>query len=346
MEILNLSGNEIATIDNECLRDYKELVKLSLARNSIHQIELFAFETMEKLNYLDLSDNRLEVIDNRILEMNGKLTFLDLSKNKFMLVDDKPLIISDSLEFLSLRNSHLSHVYDSFFSELRNLVDLDISNNLLITLMVSAFEPLDNLQFINLEYNRFSCDFRIEETLQHFKQKKVHVKIDKCVKNSKKPMFEKMILHPDLVTEAPREDVDIDEVWGSSTSFKKMEFYDTENENTTATFKDYYEKIKADSKNDEEFDCDDDEILPATCECHQRFITYYEAVDRTKAIQKKNIETRIALIFYLGVFFGVITGCIIFFVLSLIRKKCEKINQKQVERQKARDQMVMACELF
>lgn len=334
-------------IDNECLKDYRDLVKLSLARNSIHQIELFAFETLDKLNYLDLSDNRLEVIDNRILETNGKLTFLDLSKNKFMLIEDRPLIISDTLEFLSLRNSHLSHVYDSIFSELVSLVDLDISNNLLITLMVPAFEPLDNLQFINLEYNRFSCDFRIEEALQLFKQRKVHVKIDKCVKNSKKPMFEKMILHPDLVTEAPREDVDIDDVWGVSTGYRKIESFDGENGTEVTTFGDYYRKIKSKSEDEEaEFDCDDDEMFPSTCECHQKFISYYETVEKTKLVQKRNIETRIAMIFWVGIFFGIVAGCLIYFVLSLIRKKCEKINQKQIERQKARDRLVISCKII
>ena len=342
VEILNLSGNEITTIDNECLKDYKDLIKLSFARNSLHTIELFAFESLEKLNYLDLSDNRLEIIDGRILEENQRLMFLDLSKNKFMLLEDKPLIISTSLEFLSLRNSHLSHVYDSLFNELPSLIDLDISNNLLITLQSSAFDPLESLQFINLEYNRFSCDFRIEDTLQLFKQRKVHVKIDKCVKNSKKPMFEKMILHPDLTTETPREDIEIDLIWGSATSYDKSEM-ESEEENGTLSFKEYYTRIKGD--NDEEFDCDDEEMFPSTCECHQNFIKFYELNERLRMSQKKNAEMRIALIFYLGIFFGAMAGSLTYFLISVIRKRCAKANQKQIERQKTRDQIMMTSEL-
>ena len=331
--------------------DYKDLIKLSLARNSIHNIELFAFESLQKLNYLDLSDNRLEVIDNRILETNEKLTFLDLSKNKFMLVDDKPLIVSATLEFLSLRNSHLSHVYESFFSELPSLVDLDISNNLLITLIPSAFEPLENLQYINLEYNRFSCDFRIENTLQMFKQRKVHVKIDKCVKNSKKPMFEKMILLPEMTTEMPeREDVEIDLLWGSSTNsridFNQSEF-ESENKTTINDFKNYYSKLKAEDDSDgDEFDCDDDEIFPSTCECHQKFIKYYESIERIKPIQKQSMEMRLKTVFYLGIFLGVIAGCVIYFFISLIRKKCEAANQKQIERQNDRDRLILTSKIL
>lgn len=302
---------------------------------------------LEKLNYLDLSDNRLEVIDNRILERNDKLMFLDLSKNKFMLVDDQPLIISASLEFLSLRNSHLSHVYESFFSELPSLSDLDISNNLLITLMSEAFERLENLQFINLEYNRFTCDSRIESCLQMFKLRKVHVKIDKCVKNSKKPMFEKMILHPDMTTVSPeKEDVEIDLLWGSSKTYEGSES-DDYNSTRKVSFKDYYTKIKTASEDDDdEFECDDDELFPSTCECHQTFIRYFEFNERMKPVQKKYTEQRFETIFYIGMFLGGIAGCLLFFILSLIRKKCEKANQKQVERQKARDRVQLQSKLI
>lgn len=346
VEILNLSGNEITEIDSECLKDYKDLIKLSFARNSIHTIELFAFETVEKLSYLDLSDNRLEEIDDQIFERNAKLTSLDLSKNKFMFLKDKALIISDTVEFLSLRNSHLSHVYHSFFSELPNLVDLDISNNLLITLIPAAFEPLNSLQFINLEYNRFSCDYRIEETLQMFKQRKVHVKIDKCVKNSKKPMFEKMIMHPDVTTETPeREDVEIDLVWGASRRMNHTEFDDKSGDGVTS-FQGYYAKIKPEYDEDEgEFNCDEDEMLPTTCECHQMFVKYFESTERKKKIQKKVVEERLEMVFYVGIFLGIIAGCVVFYVLLLIRKRCAKANQKQVERQKARDQMQLTSKL-
>lgn len=260
-----------------------------------------------------------------------------------MLVDDKPLIISDTLEFLSLRNSHLSHVYESFLSEVPNLIDLDISNNLLITLVPAAFEPLESLQFINLEYNRFTCDFRIETTLQMFKQRKVHVKIDKCVKNSKKPMFEKMILLPELETESPeREDVEIDLLWGSSTSYKKNEFT-IDNKTGAISFKDYYKKIRTNDDDDAEgFNCDDEELFQSTCECHQNFIKFYESIEKMRPIQKQIIEMRIATVFYLGIFLGVIGGCIIFFTLSCLRKKCKSANQKQIERQWTRNRNI--CE--
>lgn len=295
-----MSGNDITTIDNECLATYEELKKLSLARNSIHTIELFAFESLDKLNFLDLSDNRIEEFDNRLLETCVKITYLDLSKNKFMNLPDQPLISSESLEFLSLRNSHLSHVYDSLLAKLPNLVDLDISNNLLITLVSSAFDSLHQLQFINLEYNRFSCDFRIEQTLQIFKERRVHVKIDKCVKNSKKPMFEKMIMHPALTTEIPREDVDIDLVWSDDVSKRRKiisvlgedEDSPTTQPTNFETFHQYYKKVKSEhdqGDDNDEIDCDQEELFLSTCECHSKFIQLYNITESIKNLQTRKL---------------------------------------------------------
>lgn len=308
-------------MDEDCFGDYSELAKLSLSRNSIHTLELFAFEPLGKLNYLDLSDNRLEVFDNRILERNERLTFLDLSKNKFMLMEDKlPLIISGSLEFLSLRNSHLTHVGLDLLSEVHKLLDLDISNNLLITLIPSSFSHLENLQYINLEYNSFQCDFRIEETLRMFKNNKVNVKIDKCVKNSKKPMFEKMIMASDYVTELPeKEDVDIESVWGSRASGTESSYESMNVSERVSSFKRFYDKIKDEDETDEEFNCDNEGIFESTCECRLNFINLYEKVESSKSSFDKAVQIRFTVIFILGAALGTAIGMLIFFMVSLIR---------------------------
>lgn len=267
-----------------------------------------------------------------------------------MMLGDQPLIKSQSLQFLSLRNSHLSHVYDSHFSEIPNLVDLDISNNLLITLMSSIFEPLHQLQFINLEYNRFSCDYNLEQTLQILKEHRIHVKIDKCVRNSKKPMFEKMILHPEITTEVPREDVDIDLVWGSETSsVRKLNIDSSLNSSKLKTttfdiFREYYHKIVNENDDEEneskELDCDEDEFFPSTCECRQNFINLYEFTQKAIKSQAASFETQIVAIFYFGIFSGAFLGYLIFFIVSKIRQKLAKANKKQKDRENMRNQMI------
>lgn len=337
MEILNLSGNEISQIDNESFEEYEELINLSLSRNSIHSIELFAFIALKKLSYLDLSDNRIEQFDNRIVEHNEKLTFVDLSKNKFMTLDDSPILISKSLEFFSLRNSHLSHIYDSFFRNLTSLIDLDLSNNLLITLKETSLEMLNILQFINLEYNRFSCDQNIENTLQYLKKMNVRVKIDKCagVKNSKKPMFEKMIMHSDYTTPA-REDVEIELLWGHSGVINKSS-KSTKNEHKNMLLKEYYASIKIEQQEETiEINCENDEFFPQLCECKNKFISLYESSVESLKIQKKSIETRIIVLFCVGILFGIILGYCITFLIN----KCCKLCKRQAFRQKMRERFV------
>lgn len=114
---------------------------------------------------------------------------------------------------------------------------------------------------------------------------------------------------------------------------------------SVTTYQAFYNKIKSENS-ESELDCDDDEMFPSTCECRQNFIKYYESIERIKPLQKQSLELRIATVFYLGVLLGVITGCVFYFTISLIRKKCARANQKQVERQKARDHVMMTSEFI
>ncbi|XP_070504514.1 uncharacterized protein [Chironomus tepperi] len=335
VEILNLSGNEITTVDNHNFKEYDEIINLSLAKNSIHTIELFAFGNLAKLKHLDLSENRLESMDDGIIENNKELTYLDLSRNKFMMLDDKPLLISESLEFLSLRSSHLSHIYDSFFSEMPKIIDLDISDNLLNTLQSSVFDPLEKIQYLNIEYNSFTCDSTLEHTLKVLKLKRVFVKTDKCNKHSKKVMFEKMIMldNPEKET---KEDVEIELVWGGQ--LPSVTFKNITNISNKSILKQKIDEYFLDliSNREEQDDCLNDEFMSLLCECRQNFISLYETqIARTKAI-----EIRLYAVLYVGIFIGAVSGCCIFYIFNSIKKKCGNAITKQMKRQEMRDRAV------
>lgn len=329
VEILNLSGNNIAVVEDNSFKDLTEIINLSLARNSISSIFLFAFAPLKKITFLDLSDNRLEVFSPDLFESNEVLTSLDISKNKFMFLQDEPLIRCKSLEFLSLQNSHLSHIFNSFFTETPNLLNLDLSNNLLITASSSAFKNLKNLHSINLEYNRFSCDSELEKTLAYLKAKNVVVKIDRCVKNSKKPMFEKMIMLP-TVTAPPAEDIEIEVVWG-----KKLDTVRANRSSNAATR--YYENIVEDEYKQE---CKRSEADESNlCECYQNFVNLYELRNHTNHILKERMEVRLVVIFNLGVFLGVLFGCTILYSIHVIITKCKDVKKKTVELQRRRNEI-------
>lgn len=324
-----MSGNDIALVENESFKSMKAIINLSLSRNSIAQIDIFAFIDLEKISILDLSDNRLEQssFDNCMLERNEQLTFLDLSRNNFMTTFDAPLLKSNSLNVLALRNSHLSHIYDSFFSELPNLLSLDMSENLLITLSSSAVRPLRELHFINLEYNRFFCEL-IEETLKLFKSMKMIIKIDKCGKASKKPMFEKMIMQSSPVT--PSVDIDIDLVWGE---FNNVTANNKSNERPESMLE-YYTRLK----NDNDYENCEQEEFELFCDCKDKFLKLYEMKNMTNQMLVRQSENRIHAVFYVGLFLGALFGFCMLFSIQFFIAKCQNLKKQQDLRQRAREQ--------
>jgi len=167
------------------------------------------------------------------------------------------------------------------------------------------------------------------------------------VKHSKKPMFEKMILHPDLTTEAPREDVEIETLWGTKGRSINRSGHAIDVSLRLPSMKEYYARIKDDDSEDEdEMDCDDEEIFPSLCECHQNFVRLYESSDKASLMYQKSMEMRINAVFCLGIFLGCVTGSLLFSIISLIRKKCEAANKKQAERQTTRERFVVRKFLF
>lgn len=154
-------------------------------------------------------------------------------------------------------------------------------------------------------------------------------------------MFEKMILHPDLTTEIPREDIEIDMVWGEmNDSSDDIETNDVK----SITFRGYYDKLAFNKIRDEDHDCEVEEDESghqenSLCECQKHFLSLYHDHEVGIEYQKHQLEQRIAVIFYVAFLIGILAGCTIFYGLYLIRKKCEKANNKQVERQLQRNQL-------
>lgn len=153
-------------------------------------------------------------------------------------------------------------------------------------------------------------------------------------------MFEKMILHPDATTEIPREDIEIDMVWGDMNDSSD----EIENEDVKRiTYRGYYDKLALQKIDDEDHDCEveDDERSHhenSLCECQKHFLTLYHDYEVGIEHQRLQLEQRLAIIFYVAFFVGIMAGCVIFYGLYLIKKKCEIANHKQVERQLQRNQ--------
>ncbi|XP_055919249.1 uncharacterized protein LOC129951224 [Eupeodes corollae] len=228
VELLDLSYNDITTLDNVCFEGLIYVINLTIDHNALHTIYLDAFSSLRDVKFIDLSYNRLEYFDERIFEANTKLTKLNLSGNKFMSLQNKPLLRSSSLQYLALNNAQVTYIYPQMFKEVPSLREVDISNNLMITLSATAFNPLQQLQLVNLEENRWICDNGFDATLKALKRRGIETRLNACEvfdmkiggRGRSKPnephMFERMMEEPGRATikaSEPKEFIPIENVW-------------------------------------------------------------------------------------------------------------------------------------
>lgn len=148
LEKLDLSGNRIATIDQDIVLPY--LASIKLERNYLHEFPVFllkakklshlnvygnqlktipeSLNTFSKLNYLNIGDNPISNISEAISlrKLNTLiLDWIDLSKEELNI---DFITNSNKLEILSMEHCQLSTI-PSFVFSLRQLKELSILNN-------------------------------------------------------------------------------------------------------------------------------------------------------------------------------------------------------------------------
>ncbi|XP_013114078.1 matrix-remodeling-associated protein 5 [Stomoxys calcitrans] len=217
VQILDLSYNEIAAIENTSLQKYSHLKYLNLSHNAIQALDLYSFSHLGRLMELDLSYNRLEYMDERLYERNRLLTKLNLEGNKFTTLSTKPLLKSSSLTAINLRNSQLIYIHESMFSALPNLRELDLSQNLLNSFNANDFIGFRHLQRVNLSHNPFKCSQQIRENLDLLKSQGITVVVEQCQLESTEIIspieslgnnekYQKMIMAPAMGKRVEQED--------------------------------------------------------------------------------------------------------------------------------------------
>ncbi|XP_066156246.1 carboxypeptidase N subunit 2-like [Euwallacea fornicatus] len=179
IKVLKLDGNSITAIHDNTFMQQLVLRKLSLARNYLTKITVNAFVELYNLTELDLSDNKLEKIHEGALEpVKTSLEVLVLSGNKLKMHTLKELfnlevlkelrlsscglielsseIFPKKLEILDLSKNHLSVLNTQLLPHF--LCSLDASKNNIRGIDEYNLQKLDNLKFLNLQGNPWSCD--------------------------------------------------------------------------------------------------------------------------------------------------------------------------------------------
>lgn len=327
VELLNLSHNDITTLDNVCFEGLIYIINLTISHNALHTIYLDSFSSLRQVEFIDLSYNRLEYFDERIFETNTKLTKLDLSGNKFMSLQNKPLLRSSTIKYLRLNGAQVTYIYPQTFKEIPNLQEVDISNNLMITLSATAFNSLHNLKSINLEQNRWICDNGFDATLKLLKRKGVEINLQSCemkfemytnFKTNQPRMFERMMVAPPSTTTSrttvletePKEFIPIENVWKT--------------------------KKPIDSEMDEAEACEE-QSLTKICHLHRSCLANLKILIRDKTAGEvirrgKYTDEDLMFVFFTGTALGIaIFICLM--TCALCMKRCFSIQKKLPQRQ-------------
>lgn len=318
VEILDLSINKISAIEDDDFKDYVNLVKLFLSENSIQSISLNAFSTMENLEILDLSHNRLGSLHENLFEFNDKLVDLNLSNNNFMTLYNQPLLISSSIMHLDLSACKIPQLYERTLNQMPSLRTLELTNNLMITLSKEPLSHLKNLRVINLHDNQWKCDSdSVRATVNWLKKRVASVQIEHCFLSPYKSnsMFEKMELDPRQ--QPPRQEVSIEQVWGSSTTEK----YFSSLQDKTCSYNDAQRDNLERKQTCENF-----------IECQKRFGELYHAymdqIAKHDHVKKFNHQLAITLL-TCGVFIGALFGSFITYSLIYLARKCRKSDPQR-----------------
>jgi Leucine-rich repeat (LRR) protein len=156
---LDLSKNifKEKVLKKEIFKDIKVNLKyLNLSENQIESIEIEAFQILKNLEVLDLSKNKLQKFirfklddPKKTPEYLCKLKFLNLSGNRIDTILFKSL---PNIKILILSNNQLKEINSESFKEkhLQEMIFLDLDNNPIKKICKDSFKDFKKLKYLNL----------------------------------------------------------------------------------------------------------------------------------------------------------------------------------------------------
>ncbi|KAF9422341.1 hypothetical protein HW555_001931 [Spodoptera exigua] len=150
---LDLSFQELATVEDYAFNQMVKLETLMLNNNGIYSLSNLCFRTLTNLLSLDLSNNKISSIDFDKTD----LTLLDslfLKNNRLVQIKHENFQHLISLQFLDLSGNSISQLDSNSFKSLRSLINLKISANPLSgTLKTGTFDGLVSLPSLDISRN-------------------------------------------------------------------------------------------------------------------------------------------------------------------------------------------------
>jgi len=194
VSILNVSFNELETLEKETFFHYKSVSYLHLQRCSLRSISEETFHCLVKLTFVDLSANLFTSISPNLFIGNQHLNELILRGNRLVDLQWNASLLNGPphISKLDLQSCKLKKLSSETFSLLPNLQYLDISNNELEILSYDTLSSHQQLNYVNVENNQWKCGGHFYDLLCWIKSKEAvpHNRTVKCrYKNGTKEVW-------------------------------------------------------------------------------------------------------------------------------------------------------------
>jgi len=140
---------------------------LDLSKNEIGSIDSSSFMRLNNVEKIDLSSNLISSISVMTFGWNLHLIHLVLDDNQMTTIPVMSFGVNNSLSSLSLARNQITSVGSESFSRLRGLNDLNLNGNRLTSLPSVFFESLSELLALDLEGNDLSGVFDLSTGRGH-----------------------------------------------------------------------------------------------------------------------------------------------------------------------------------
>ncbi|XP_062566619.1 leucine-rich repeat neuronal protein 1-like [Saccostrea cucullata] len=164
LDIIDLSENNIASLENCTFHILPNLKELYLDGNNISDLSEKSFQSLPMLHVLSLDKNNIATIQDPVFHSLPHLHTLSLSNMPHLYhLSRRAFSGLQDLQNLEMKNNpRLSYISEELFSGMKSLVNLDLSHNNISTLAEPAFPPKSNILTVDISGNSLVCDCHIE----------------------------------------------------------------------------------------------------------------------------------------------------------------------------------------
>ena len=150
MTRLDLTNNQITSIESRAFTGLDSLTRLELGSNQITSLPSGAFADLSNLTNLELSKNQITSIESGDFTGLNNLMDLGLSENQITSIESGDFTGLGSITRLDLNSNQITRIESGDFAGLENVTYLNLSCNPIVSIESDAFTGLGKLKSLSL----------------------------------------------------------------------------------------------------------------------------------------------------------------------------------------------------